>query len=130
MSKAVYGETNPQSAVDKDDVQRFGSAIELRPEKEAYYRELHANVWPGVQKMISSANIRNYNIFYAELDGKKYLFSFMEYHGSDIEADMAKFPQDEETLRWWKETDPCQQRLPGTPDGDQWLNLERVFFQA
>ena len=49
MSEAVYGATNPQPGVDKDGVQRFGSAIELRPEKEAYYRELHANVWPGVQ---------------------------------------------------------------------------------
>ena len=130
MSEAVYGSTNPEKKVDIDGVQRFGSAIELDLEKEAYYRELHANVWEGVQAMISKCNIKNYNIFVLPLNGKKYLFSFFEYHGTDLEADMAQMPQDEETQRWWKETDPCQKRLEGTSESEQWLNLERVFFQA
>jgi L-rhamnose mutarotase len=130
MSEAIYGVTNPKEAVDKDNIQRFGSVIELDLEKEAYYRELHANVWEGVQAKIHECNMRNYNIYIAPIAGKKYLFSFFEYIGSDLEGDMGKFPQDEETLRWWKETDPCQKCLPGTPEGEQWLGLERVFFQA
>ena len=130
MSSAVYGSTNPEPGYDVDKVQRFGSVIELDIDKETYYRELHANVWDGVQAMISKCNIKNYNIFVFPINGKKYLFSFMEYHGNDLESDMAQMPQDAETQRWWKETDPCQKRLEGTPEGEQWKNLERVFFQA
>ncbi len=130
MSQAVYGATNPAEKIDQDGVQRFGSTVELDLEKEKYYRELHANVWDGVQAMIAKCNIKNYNIFVLPLNGKKYLVSFFEYHGTDLAADMAQMPQDEETQRWWKETDPCQKRLDGTAEGEQWLNLERVFFQA
>jgi hypothetical protein len=33
-------------------VKRYGNVIGLRPEKLEEYKELHANVWPGVLKMI------------------------------------------------------------------------------
>ena len=31
------------------------------------------------------------------------------------------------TRRWWALTDPCQERLPGTPEGEQWLPLPEVW---
>jgi len=34
---------------------------------------------------------------------------------------------DPKTNEWWAVTDPCQIRLPGTPEGDQWLGIEEVF---
>lgn len=108
-------------------VQRFGSVIGLRPEKKGYYVKLHAETWPGVLEQIRRSNIRNYSIYMAELEGKLYLFSYFEYVGTDFQADMAKMAQDPETQRWWKETDPCQTRLPGTPDGEQWLRIPEVF---
>lgn len=108
-------------------VQRFGSVIGLKPEKKDYYVKLHANTWPGVLERIKKSNIRNYSIYLAELEGKLYLFSYFEYVGDDFQGDMKKIADDPETQRWWKETDPCQIRLPGTPEGEQWLKIPEVF---
>ena len=108
-------------------VQRFGSVIGLRPEKKDYYLKLHADTWPSVLGQIKKSNIRNYSIYMTELEGKLCLFSYFEYVGNDFKADMAKMGEDAETRRWWKETDPCQFRLPGTPDGEQWKPMPEVF---
>jgi len=121
LPKQPPAETTPKR------VQRFGSVIGLKPEKKDYYIELHANTWPSVLDRIKKSNIRNYSIYLAELEGKLYLFSYFEYIGDDFEADMAKIAADPETQRWWKETDPCQIRLPGTPDDEQWLSIPEVF---
>ena len=124
-----YGPTN-QSPEEKrqQSPRRFTTMIELKPEKELYYRELHANVWPSVLKRIEESQIRNYSISIAPISGKKYLVAHFEYGGDNFEADMAKIAQDPETQRWWKETDPCQIPLPERQAGEQWLNLEEVFF--
>jgi len=34
-------------------VERYGMIIGLKPEKIAYYKELHAATWPGVLRMIN-----------------------------------------------------------------------------
>lgn len=83
----VHGLTNPPPESDAT-VMRFGSVIGLRPEKEQYYRELHANAWPSVLEQLRKSGFRNYSIFVAELEGKRYLFSYFEYVGSDFAADM------------------------------------------
>ena len=121
------GESQPAVACRKGKVQRYGWVIELRPEKKDYYIKLHANTWPGVLQQTRKSNIRNYSIFLAELEGKLYLFSYFEYVGDDFEADMKAMAKDPVTQRWWKETDPCQKRLPGTPKGQQWLQIREVF---
>ena len=108
-------------------VQRFGSVIGLRPEKKDYYVKLHAETWPSVLAQIRRSNIRNYSIYLTELEGRLYLFSYFEYVGDDFQGDMQKMAEDPETQRGWKETDPCQIRLPGTPDGEQWLSIPEVF---
>lgn len=108
-------------------IQRFGSVIGLRPEKEAYYRQLHANAWPGVLQRLRESHIQNYSIYITELEGKKYLFSYFEYVGSDFEADMKGIADDPETRRWWRETDPCQIQLPNRKSGANWSEMERVF---
>jgi len=116
-----------KDAAGADKVQRFGSVIELRPEKREYYVRLHADCWPAVLEQIRESNIRNYSIYLGELGGKLYLFSYFEYIGADFEADMNKMADDDETRRWWKETEPCQRRIPGTADGQQWMQLLEVF---
>ena len=108
-------------------VRRFGSVIGLKAEKKDYYNKLHANPWPEINAMIKKCNIRNYSIYEVELDGKLYLFSYFEYTGDDFKADMAKMAADPKTKEWWAETDPCQIRLPGTPEGEQWLGIEEVY---
>lgn len=124
----VYGSTNPRR--DEDGVQRFGSVIGLKPQMEQRYRELHANAWESVTNCLKAANIQNYSIFLAELDGKKYLFSYLEYTGADLERDLQSIADDPETQRWWRETDPCQIPLPDRSPGENWSELERLFMLA
>ena len=126
MSISIYGPTNPTPAREK--VKYYAAVVELRPEKEKEYRELHANVWPEVCKAIAKANIRNYNIYVAKVAGKRRLVSHFEYIGSDPEADFASIGKDPITKnKWWPLTDACQVRLPGTPKGSQWLDMEQVM---
>ncbi len=108
-------------------VKRFGHVIGLRPEQKDRYVSLHTKVWPDVLRMIRDCNIRYYSIYLAELQGKLYLFSYFEYTGEDFNADMAKMKADPKTQEWWQQTDPCQIRLPGTPEGAQWLTIPEVF---
>jgi L-rhamnose mutarotase len=125
----VYGPTNPTAdEAAKAKVKRYGSVVELLPEKEKQYRELHAAVWPDVVKAIKKANIQNFNIYVAEINGKKYLFSYMEYAGNDPDKDFASIGLDKTTKeKWWPITDACQNRMPGTPAGKQWLGLEMLM---
>jgi L-rhamnose mutarotase len=125
----VYGSTNPAPAEQaQQSVARYGSVIELIPAKEQEYRQLHAEVWHEVQVAIKKANIQNYNLYVAQLGGKKYLFSYFEYTGNDAQKDFASIADDPTTKdRWWPLTDACQQRLPDTPEGEQWLPLETVM---
>ena len=127
--KAVYGTTNPTTQEKEDaKVKRFASVIELVPEKEKLYRQLHADVWPEVLAAIKKANIQNYNIFMVELSGRKYLFSYLEYVGDDIEKDFASIGTDATTRdKWWQITDACQNRLPSTPKGEQWKSIEMLM---
>jgi L-rhamnose mutarotase len=110
-------------------VKRYAMVTGLKPEKEAYYRELHAHPWPSVIKTIRDCNIRNFSIFRAEIGGKPYLFAYFEYVGDDFEADMQKMADDPETQRWWKETDPCQIPLPeAAKQGKIWTDAEEIFW--
>ena len=108
-------------------VQRFGTVIGLKAEKMDYYNELHAKPWPEINALLKKANVQNYTIYEVELDGKLYLFAYFEYTGDDFEADMASMGKDPKMIEWWAETDPCQIRLPGTPDDEQWLTMEAVY---
>jgi L-rhamnose mutarotase len=125
----IYGTTNPEVTDATKGVRYFGSVVELKAEKEKLYRELHADVWADVVKAIAKANIRNYHIYLAELQGKKYLFSYFEYHGKDMDKDFASMGDDKITKeQWWPITDDCQERIPGTPEDSQWMNLESLMF--
>ncbi len=106
-------------------MQRMGMMIGLEPEKVAEYRRLHADVWPGVLKMISECNIRNYSIYLKEPENV--LFGYWEYHGDDFAADAAKMAADPETQRWWDVCMPCQKPLDTRKDGEWWAMMEEVF---
>ncbi|HEX5023619.1 MAG TPA: L-rhamnose mutarotase [Agriterribacter sp.] len=107
---------------------RFGMITGLKPDKLAYYKQLHADAWPAVLKKISECNIHNYSIYLKEIEGKYFLFSYFEYTGTDFDADMKKMANDSTTQRWWKETDPCQQPLPdAASQGQIWSSMEEVF---
>ena len=104
-------------------VQRYGSVIKVKPEKLGEYKKLHAAVWPGVLKMISASNIRNYSIYYK--DG--FLFSYFEYTGNDYKADMEKMAADPLTREWWAICEPCQEPLSTRNEGEWWAGMEEIF---
>jgi L-rhamnose mutarotase len=104
-------------------MQRFGQVIRVKPEKFEEYRKYHADVWPAILDMIRQCNIRNYSIYHK--DG--YLFAYMEYHGADFEADMAKMAADPKTQEWWDIMIPMQDPLPTRAEGEWWADMEEVF---
>jgi L-rhamnose mutarotase len=111
-------------------VARYGSVIGVKAETLEEYKEVHANVWPGVLKQIKECNIHNYSIYLGELEKDQYyLFAYFEYTGDDFEADMAKMKADPTTQRWWKLTDPMQTPIPTRKEGEWWANMEEVFHQ-
>lgn len=106
-------------------MQRMGMVIELKSEKIAEYKELHANVWPGVLAKISECNIRNYTIFLKEPENL--LFAYWEYHGDDFATDAELMAADPETQRWWAVCKPCQSPMDTREDGEWWAMMEDVF---
>ena len=108
--------------------QRFAWVTGLKPEKAAYYRQLHANPWPAVNHMITACHIRNFSIYEREIEGKTYLFAYLEYTGTDFAADMNRMAADPETQRWWKETDPCQSPLPDAAAANKmWADTNEIY---
>jgi L-rhamnose mutarotase len=111
-------------------VKRFGMVTGLKVEKVAYYKKLHAAVWPGVLKKIKECGIQNYSIYLQKINGKYFLFSYFEYIGADFDKDMAKMAADTTTQRWWKETNPTQDPLPeAVAQKKTWLNMDEVFHR-
>jgi L-rhamnose mutarotase len=125
----IYGKTNPTPQERAaSPIKRHGSVIGMDPEKEEYYRRLHADCWEAVLERLRMSNIQNYSIYVTELEGKKYLFSYFEYVGNDYESDMKGIANDPDTQKWWAETDPCQIKLPNRHEGENWTEMEMVFL--
>lgn len=104
-------------------MKRIASVIGLPRESVERYEELHANVWPAVLARISASNIVNYSIYrYGEL-----LFSYMEYAGTDYEADMAAMAADPFTQDWWAVCKPMQRPVADSAEGDWWKDIAEIF---
>jgi len=101
----------------------------LKPEKADDCRRLHAHPWPGVNRMIKDCHLQNFSIHECEINGQLYLFAYLEYTGTNFEADMKRMAADPETQRWWKQTDPCQSPLPdAAAKGKIWSDTKEVYF--
>ena len=109
-------------------VERHAWVTGLKPQKAAYYHKLHANPWPSVNATIKACHLQNFSIYEREIEGKTYLFAYLEYTGKDFAADMKKMAADPETQRWWKETDPCQSPLPDAlKAGKTWSDTKELY---
>ena len=109
-------------------MKRYGMVTRVLPGKLDEYQRLHADVWPGVLRMIEQSDIRNYSIYRARLpDGHDYLFSYFEYVGDDFDVDMANMAADEETQRWWAVCKPLLSPVVELPPGEVWAPLQQVF---
>jgi L-rhamnose mutarotase len=104
-------------------MKRFGQVIRVKSETFDEYVKYHADVWPDILAMIRECNIRNYSIYHK--DG--YLFAYMEYHGDDFDADMAKMAADPTTQKWWDIMMPMQEPLETRAEGEWWANMDEVF---
>lgn len=104
-------------------MKRYGSVIQVKPEKLEEYKQLHAAAWPAVLEQINRSNIRNYSIYYK--DG--WLFSYFEYIGNDYEKDMQAMANDEITQQWWAVCKPCHSPLETRNEGEWWASMEEVF---
>jgi len=105
-------------------MKRFGQVIGVKPEAFDEYVKYHADVWPGVLKMIHDCNIRNYSIYHK--DGL--LFAYFEYTGDDFEADMARMAADPKTQEWWSIMNPMQEPLETRDEGEWWADMQEVFY--
>lgn len=120
----LVGSDRPQAAP-----QRHAWITGLKPEMAARYRELHAKPWASVDRKLKECHIQNFSIWQREIEGKLYLFAYLEYTGSDFDADMQKMGADADTQRWWKETDPCQLPLPeAAAKGKIWTDMTEVYY--
>jgi L-rhamnose mutarotase len=109
--------------------QRFAWVTGLKSDLAGCYRDLHAHPWPAVNRMIKQCHIQNFSIFEKEIDGKLYLFAYLEYTGKNFEADMNQMAADPETQRWWQETDPCQSPLPDAAAKKKiWSDATPVYY--
>lgn len=104
-------------------MRRFGCVIGLNPERREEYLALHSAVWPAVEERLRLSHFTNYTIFvFGDL-----LFAYYEYTGDDYEADAAAIAADATTREWWTLTDPCQVRLPGTAEHEQWATMTEAW---
>ena len=109
-------------------MKRYGSIIGLRPDKIEEYKRLHAAVWPEILSNIKECHMSNYSIFLHQLpDRNHYLFSYLEYSGADIDADLARMAANPKVQEWWALCQPCQEPLSNRAEGDWWSNMEEVF---
>ena len=112
--------TQPMS---EQPVRRVASVIGLASEQADEYLRQHQAVWPEVLAALSAANVTNYSIYrYGD-----FLFSYLEYRGTDYEADMAQIADDPATQRWWSIMKPMQRSLRSHPDEPWWTELTEVF---
>ncbi|WP_097911792.1 L-rhamnose mutarotase [Streptomyces sp. b84] len=105
-------------------MKRVAQVIRLRPEKADAYLQLHREVPEAVLGRLRRCNIANYSI---HLLGDR-LFAYLEYHGEDLDGDLALVASDPATQEWWLRTDPCQEPVAEAAPGEWWASMEQVFL--
>ena len=102
---------------------RLGQVIELKEECLAEYTRVHADGFPGVRDLLAKWHLHNFSIFMQTVAGKRLLFLYGEYTGSDYAADMAGLSAEPRDIEWHKLCDPMQQSF--NPLGG-WLPMDCV----
>jgi L-rhamnose mutarotase len=86
-------------------MRRFGMTIRLKPGSANSYKRYHAAVWPEVLDKILECNIKNYSIYLKD----DVVFSYFEYHGSDMNVRRARGTKELEIRGF---PDSCRTRTP------------------
>lgn len=69
--------------------------------------------------------MRNSQLLDLHKDG--FLFSYFEYVGNDLDADMAMMAAEPRTREWWTVCKPCQEPLESRKPGEWWADMEELF---
>ena len=104
-------------------MRRLGMMIRLRPEYVESYKAYHREVWPEVLAKLTECNMTNYSIYFKD----DVLFGYVEYKGSDLQADRAKIAAHSVTQEWWTIMEPMQDPLETRKPGEWWAEMEEVF---
>lgn len=104
---------------------RFGGVIGIKPACIAEYKRLHTGDNVTVRDLLRKANISNNSIFLHEIDGKWYEFSYWEYNGNNLDADMAALNAEPRYQAWLEKCDAMQIPLRGEKS---WADMERVYY--
>lgn len=107
-------------------LKRIGQLGKLKKSMIQEYCNLHGTPWPELIAALKAAHIGNYSIF---LHGDL-VFFYLEYSGSDFDADMAALGKTEVMQRWWTHTHPCFERFAIEPDCEFTPEIKQVFFCA
>ena len=101
----------------------LGFVAEVRPERLAEYRALHAA--PGAEHMalLKAAHIGDYTIHLDE--PRALLFARFTYTGNDLEADMARVDAHPVARAWDAVTRECMVIPEGAADA--WVPLPPIF---
>ena len=104
-------------------MQRLGMIIRLRPGCAETYKAYHREVWPEVLDMLTECNMTNYSIYLKD----DVLYGYLEYAGTDLEADRAKIAAHRKTQEWWAIMEPMQDPIETRKPGEWWAEMEEVF---
>jgi L-rhamnose mutarotase len=102
---------------------RYGMAVRLRPERADEYRQLHAAPWPEVVAELRRRQISNYSIY---LIGDL-LFSYFEYAGHDLQADLERSKENPVVAEWEKLCDGCFLPLESAGGIAGWVLMDEIF---
>ncbi|OHZ00416.1 L-rhamnose mutarotase [Salinicola sp. MIT1003] len=111
--------------------QRLGSVIRIKRECIEHYIALHDRIPDEVVHLQNAAGLYNYTIFIRELpDGYPYLFSYVEYHGQDLDKDMEALSAAPAIQEWWARCKPCHEPIFDRAEGEWWASMRPIFHHA
>ncbi|MEO0018192.1 MAG: hypothetical protein RLZZ522_1475 [Verrucomicrobiota bacterium] len=120
-------EPSPSTAPLATGVQRHTSLLEIKADMVENCKKLFAAVPAEVAALYKAAEVRNLSCYLKELEGKTYLFTYLESAGQDYAAEIRR-AEAQEPLKAWKNSiaellvSPGQSLTAG--------EIEEVFFTA
>ncbi|RRQ48004.1 L-rhamnose mutarotase [Maribacter algicola] len=105
---------------------RLCFALDLKndPKLIQGYIEHHQKVWPEILDSIKDAGIINMEIY----NVSNRLFMVMEVTNEfSLKTKGEKDRNNTKVQEWENLMDTFQQKLPGTPKGEKWVQMTRIF---
>jgi L-rhamnose mutarotase len=107
-------------------MKRYCFALDLvnDPKLISEYKKYHEKIWPEITKSITSAGIKNLDIY---LTGNR-LFMIMEVNDSfSFEKKTTMDLENSKVQEWenlmWK----YQQKLPFAKEGEKWILMDKIY---